>query len=258
MKGDSPLITLPIAAVIGTVIMVGMPLVARMQPKPPDDPWLKIRPPTYESGGQVLHNGKPIKGAVVTFVSTFENPHRTYSSTGVTNSEGRFLLNAFRGQIGAPAGPQKISILYMIPTGKILYDPYFESEPLELEEGEEPPHNEQELCYPEDPGIPEMTSGIPARYSDPETSGLTETITPNGPNQFVLKVFGDAEPPDPRQNAYYYDDEYEYDAEEGALAQPADASQAHEETGPPADASAETGSVDLPTDEVATGPEDAA
>ena len=251
MKGDSPLITLPIAAVIGTVIMVGMPLVARMQPKPPDDPWLKLRPPTYESSGQVLHNGEPIKGAVVTFVSTFENPHRTYSSTGVTNSEGRFLLNAFRGQIGAPAGPQKISILYMIPTGKMLYDPYFESEPAELEEGEESP-----FFYPEDPGVPEMTSGIPVRYSDPETSGLTATITPDGPNQFVLKVFGDAEPPDPRQTPYYYD-EYEFDSEEGALALPGDASPVHEETGSPPDASAETDSVAPPSDEVPTAPEEA-
>jgi hypothetical protein len=137
----------------------------------------------------------------------------------------------------------------MIPTGKMLYDPYFESEPAELEEGEESP-----FFYPEDPGIPEMTSGIPARYNDPETSGLTATITPDGPNQFVLKVFGDAEPPDPRQNPYYYD---EYDAEEGVPAPPGDASQVYEGTGPPADVSAENGSVALPPDEVATGPEDA-
>ena len=186
MKGESQLITLPVAAVIGTLIMIGMPIVARMQPKPPDDPWLKLRPPTAEAGGQVLHNGQPIKGAVVCFTSTFENPHRTYSAIGVTNSDGRFLLNAFRGTIGAPVGPQKVSVQYMVPTGRVFKDPMFEND----------------LYYGEDPGIPEMASGIPRRYSDAETSGLTATITAEGPNDFLFELVGPPEPPDPRDNPY--------------------------------------------------------
>lgn len=186
MKSDSQLITLPVAAVLATLIMVGMPLIARMQPKPPNDPWFKLRPPTYESGGRVLHNGKPIKGAVVCFTSTFENPHRTYSAMGVTNADGRFLLNAFRGVIGAPAGLQRVSIQYMVPTGRVFHDPMLENEPL----------------YDEDLGFPEMASGIPRHYSDAETSGLTVTITEDGPNDFLFELVGDAEPPDPRDNPF--------------------------------------------------------
>lgn len=186
MKGESQLITLPVAAVIATLIMVGMPLIARMQPKPPDDPWLKLRPPTYEAGGRVLHNGKPIKGAVVCFTSTFENPHRTYSAMGVTNADGRFLLNAFRGVIGAPPGPQTVSIQYLVPTGRVFHDPMFESDPL----------------YGDDPGFPEMASGIPRHYSDPETSGLTATITEHGPNDFLIELVGEGEPPDPLDNPF--------------------------------------------------------
>ena len=186
MKGESQLITLPVAAVVATLIMVGMPIVARMQPKPPDDPWLKLRPATYEAGGQVLHNGKPIKGAVVCFTSTFENPHRTYLATGVTNADGRFLLNAFRGVIGAPPGPQTVSIQYMVPTGRVFKDPMFENDPF----------------YGENPGIPEMASGIPRHYGDAETSGLTATITADGPNNFLFELVGPAESPDPRDNPY--------------------------------------------------------
>lgn len=186
MKGESQLITLPVAAVIGTLIMIGMPIVARMQPKPPDDPWLKLRPPTAEAEGRVLHNGQPIKGAVVCFTSTFENPHRTYSAIGVTNSDGRFLLNAFRGTIGAPIGPQQVSIQYMVPTGRVFKDPMFENDPY----------------FGEAIGIPEMASGIPRRYSDAETSGLTATITEGGPNDFLFELVGPAEPPDPRDNPY--------------------------------------------------------
>lgn len=186
MKGESQLITLPVAAVIGTLIMIGMPIVARMQPKPPDDPWLKLRPPTAEAGGRVLHNGKPIKGAVVSFTSTFKNPHRTYSAIGVTNLDGRFLLNAFRGTIGAPIGPQQVSVQYMVPTGRVFKDPMFEND----------------LYFGEDPGIPEMASGIPRRYGDAETSGLTATITAEGPNDFLFELVGPAEPPDPLDNPY--------------------------------------------------------
>lgn len=186
MKGESQLITLPVAAVIGTLIMVGMPIVARMQPKPPDDPWLKLRPPTAEAGGRILHDGQPIKGAVVCFTSTFEDPHRTYSAIGVTNSDGRFLLNAFRGTIGAPLGPQTVSIQYMVPTGRVFKDPMFENDPY----------------FGEDPGIPEMASGIPRRYSDAETSGLTATITAEGPNDFLFELVGPGEPPDPHDNPY--------------------------------------------------------
>ena len=189
MKGDSPLITLPVAAVIGTVIMVGMPVISRIQPRKPDDPWVKLRPPTAETGGQVLHNGKPIKGALVFFISTFENPHRTYSASGVTNSEGRFLLNAFRGQIGAPLGPQQVSIQYMLPTGRLYYDPAAVDDP-------------EDPYFFDDPGIPEMASGIPSYYSDMKTSGLTATITADGPNQFLFELVGDAELPDPRDNPY--------------------------------------------------------
>ena len=191
MKAESQLITLPVAAVIGTLIMIGMPIMARMQPKPADDPWLKLRPPTSEAGGRVLHNGQPIKGAVVCFIPTFENPHRTYSAIGVTNSEGRFLLNAFRGVIGAPVGPQQGTIQYRVPTGRVLKDPMLASE-----------------LYPddpnfyEDPGIREMASGIPRSYSEPETSGLTATITAEGPNDFLFNLVGPAEPPDPRDNPF--------------------------------------------------------
>ena len=208
MKGDSPLITLPVAAVIGTVIMVGMPVISRMQPKKPDDPWVQLRPPTAEAGGQVLHNGRPIKGAVVSFVSTFEDPHRTYTATGVTNSEGRFLLNTFRGQIGAPVGPQLVSVQYMLPTGRFYQDPTYVDDP-------------DDPFYYEDPGIPEMASGIPRFYSNIETSGLTATVTADGPNQFVFQLVGDAEPPDPRDNPYFeghWEDPEDLDGQDNAAA----------------------------------------
>ncbi len=237
MKAESQLVTLPVAAVIGTLIMIGMPIMARMQPKPPDDPWLKLRPPTSEAGGRVLHHGQPIKGAVVCFISTFENPHRTYSAIGVTNSEGRFLLNAFRGVIGAPVGPQQVTIQYMVPTGRVFRDPMFESE-----------RYLDDLQFYEDPGIREMASGIPRRYSEPETSGLTAAITADGPNDFLFNLVGPAEPPDPRDNPFAADAMFiEGNAGEFSAAAGVD-TQAKPTDRRSASADAEATGADLPTD----------
>lgn len=237
MKAESQLITLPVAAVIGTLIMIGMPIMARMQPKPPDDPWLKLRPPTSEAGGKVLHHGQPIKGAVVCFISTFENPHRTYSAIGVTNSEGRFLLNAFRGVIGAPVGPQQVTIQYMVPTGRVFKDPMFESE-----------HYADDLQFYDDPGIREMASGIPRRYSEPETSGLTATITAEGPNDFLFNLVGPAEPPDPRDNPFAPDVMFS-EGNENAFSPDTEVDgQAYPTDRQPISADAEATGTDLPTE----------
>jgi hypothetical protein len=66
-----------------------------------------------------------------------------------------------------------------------------------------------------------MTSGIPRFYSNIETSGLTATVTADGPNQFVFQLVGDAEPPDPRDNPYFeghWEDPEDLDGQDNAAA----------------------------------------
>ena len=50
---------LPLAAFLAALIMLGMPALARLHPKPADDPWLKLRPPLHPVAGTLLFDGKP-------------------------------------------------------------------------------------------------------------------------------------------------------------------------------------------------------
>jgi hypothetical protein len=63
---------LPLAAVIAILIMVGMPLLARLQPKKEVDYWQRVRPETYPASGRVLYEGRPVVDAVVVFHTTVE------------------------------------------------------------------------------------------------------------------------------------------------------------------------------------------
>lgn len=169
--------SLPLAVVIAILIMVGMPLLARLQPKPEDDYWRRVRPETYPASGRVLFEGKPVVDAIVVFHTTVAATGYSYSAIGSTDAEGRFWLRTFNDGYGAAAGRHQITVQKMVPTGRIIEGTAYEGGPE----------------FPGFPGEPEMISALPERFADTTTAGLFTTVTEDGPNEFVIRLT--AEPP---------------------------------------------------------------
>lgn len=201
---------LPLAAFLAAVIMLGMPALARLQPKPADDPWLKLRPPLHPVAGTLLHDGKPVVGAVVTFVAQMEEEEgRQYMAVSATDKDGRFWLRTYSSHgDGAVAGRHSIKVERLVPTGRMLagsglhsaldlgtVPPWLDSA---IESGTGSDQMDSASMNPfmgcsAFPGMPEMINVLPPRFADERTSGLTAEVTAEGPNEFLIQL--SSEPP---------------------------------------------------------------
>jgi hypothetical protein len=207
---------LPVAAFLAALIMLGMPALARLHPKPADDPWLKLRPPLHPVAGTLLFDGKPVVGAVVTFVAQAGEgvEDREYLAVSATDSDGRFWLRTFSSQgDGAVAGRHSIKVERFVATGRMLagsgmtslmeignIPPWFDldarrgaTEPKEGESRFDPTMCDPMTGYSAFPGMPEMVNILPSRFADENTSGLSAEVTVDGPNEFLIEIY--AEPP---------------------------------------------------------------
>ena len=198
---------LPLAALLAVLIMVGMPALARLNPKPAHDPWLKLRPQLHPVAGTLIVDGNPVAGAVVTFVSQTEEDGREYLAVSATDKDGRFWLRTFSSHgDGAVAGRHVIKVEQMVPTGRMIQGDGMTSI---LDIGAIPPWLDSERASePADrwsdsmtdpmmgagafPGMPELVNILPSRFADEKTSGLTAEVTVEGPNEFLIQL--DSEP----------------------------------------------------------------
>lgn len=210
---------LPLAALLAAVIMVGMPALARLHPKPADDPWLKLRPQLHPVAGTLVWDGKPVAGASVTFVLQTEEEGREYLAVSSTDQDGRFWLRTFSSHgDGAVAGIHGIKVEKMVPTGRMLMGPgmgsvldigaipfWLNPEVLPGTAGHgmdpammdpamlDPMMMDPMMGYCPFPGMPEMVNILPARFADEMTSGLVAEVNANGINEFRIELF--TEPP---------------------------------------------------------------
>lgn len=134
---------------------------------PREDEWTRQRPKVYKASGVVLQDGKPVTDAVV----TFRPEEGEFSGTGYTNPEGRFQLKTFRDNDGVTAEKFKVTVakIEWVPIGgTVANDP-----------------------------VPGGGSGtVPLKrvlhtaekYSEHETTELTATVTPDGPNEFTFEL----------------------------------------------------------------------
>ena len=133
-----------------------------------EDKWTRMRPAVYPATGFVEYAGQPVDAAMVTFLSGRDDgtDAEAQMAFGRTDAAGRFRLRRYREYEGAVAGDYRVTV------SKVVY------------QDATPPNGDPERDYP-----PIEKSVLPARYRDPDTSLLTATVTPEGPNsfRFILK-----------------------------------------------------------------------
>jgi hypothetical protein len=199
---------LPLAAFLAVLIMVGMPALARLNPKPAEDPWLKLRPPLHPVAGTLVFEGKPVAGAVVTFVAQTAEEGREHLGVSATDQDGRFWLRTFSSHgDGAVAGRHLIKVEQLVPTGRMLSGDGVTSimdigtipawltseQAAESADSQRDSMTESMMYGGIFPGMPEVVNILPPRFADEKTSGLTAEVTVEGPNEFLIQLH--AEPP---------------------------------------------------------------
>lgn len=130
-----------------------------------EDKWSRARPRTVRAAGVVEYQGKPVEGAIVTFISRVEDRNREYDARGYTDAKGRFRLKTFREDDGAVVGTHRVRI---------------EKDTMEATSASTnggPAASAMKLIR-----------HLPKRYGSFDTSGLTAEVTQKGPNQFVFQL----------------------------------------------------------------------
>lgn len=120
------------------------------------------RPKTVAVKGTVTYNGDPVEGASVVFFKEQGAP-----ATGETDADGVFVLTTFERHDGAVPGDYVVTVAKM----------------------ESAPDRTGDDRFPEKSSSTEKPKSlIPAKYSEPKASGLSETVSVSGPNEFQFDL----------------------------------------------------------------------
>jgi len=121
------------------------------------------RPPVFKVTGKVTLSGKPVVNADVTFI----HDETKRAAFGKTNDQGIYKLTTFAANDGAVEGKHSIKVVDIPPpaTTPAIAD----TESPEYQ----PPGIGQDT-------MPKPKSNLPAKYSDPATSGLFGVVNADG------------------------------------------------------------------------------
>ncbi len=122
--------------------------------------------------GAVTFQGKPVVGAQVTFMA----PDAARAAFGVTDAEGKFRLSTFGTEDGAVVGNHTVTVAKPTETGS--------GETMSPDD----PDGGYAAAMAQAAARPAVKSELPAKYADPQTSGLTADVTAAGPNEFTLAL----------------------------------------------------------------------
>lgn len=104
--------------------------------------------------GQVLYHNQPAQHATVIFHPQGGSEEvQTLRPHGTVDAEGNFVLTTYDPDDGAPAGDYKVTVIWPGESPEDALD------------AEDPEH------------VPSGPDRLQGRYKDPETSGLTATVT---------------------------------------------------------------------------------
>jgi hypothetical protein len=110
---------------------------------------------TVPVSGEVTYQGRPLEGYQVTFMP--EGGRRP--AVGVTDAAGKFILGTNDVGDGAPPGKSKVAFVWIPPRS---------GEP------------GQETINDNPDKLPKPKVKIPAKYSDPEKSGIVQDVPSRG------------------------------------------------------------------------------
>lgn len=128
--------------------------------------------------GTVTLDGKPIEGAIVTFVPV--NEAQGLPATGTTDKDGRFTLTAMGGGKRGAAGAGTLPGEYYVGVVKDIF------------EGDDAEDSPPEGQFPEESSDepstePQVKHIVPTKYNDPKTSGIKVTVK-EGDNDIKIEL----------------------------------------------------------------------
>ena len=136
-------------------------------------------PKTYKVSGTVKQGGRPVEGALVTFVPAQGNK----SAVGSTNASGEYKLSTFGPSDGALPGAYKISITkttVVAPSPSALPQGVIASG--EISDSYAPPTTS-------DSGAKVANkNSLPVKYASEQTSGLIATVGESDKNVFDFEL----------------------------------------------------------------------
>lgn len=137
-------------------------------------------PKTFKVTGTVTLGGKPVDGAMVTFVPSSGQK----VAIGSTNADGQFKLSTFNPSDGAQPGEYKVTVT------KFSVPPTGSPPPLEpgvladgnITESYAPPKANERAEASKDKNL------LPEKYASDATSGLIATVAENNGNNFDFEL----------------------------------------------------------------------
>jgi hypothetical protein len=130
-------------------------------------------PETVPVAGTVTYKGAPVEGAQVSFMA----PGAPRAAIGTTNSQGKFQLTTFEENDGAVIGKHAVTI---------------------SKSGADQPAGGMDAMNPSDAygqamgaaasGTGAEEGELPARYANPQSSGLEAEVTRDGTNDFTFPL----------------------------------------------------------------------
>jgi hypothetical protein len=132
------------------------------------------RPPTYPVTGTVTFQGKPVAGAVISFVPTDENGA---GASAIADTEGKYELTTWEAGDGARPGEYRVKVSAQ---EQAAVDPSKLVRNLSSEE-------EQKIYVESKKAPPPAKRLIPSKFENEETSGLTHKVEAK-PTTFDIKI----------------------------------------------------------------------
>ena len=132
------------------------------------------QPATYRVTGTVTMQGKPVDGAVITFVPT---SNEGTAASAITDSNGKYALTTWSAGDGARPGEYRVKVNKQEQTA---IDPAKVVKNLTIEE-------EQKIYVENKKPRPPAKSLIPSKYQDESSSGLSHTV-PNSSSTFDIEI----------------------------------------------------------------------
>lgn len=135
------------------------------------------RKPTYKVTGKVTLAGAPVAGATVTFYPA-ENQR---APTGQTDENGEYVMSTYEYGDGAMEGQYGIAVFKAV---------------MKKDNSSAEGDHEAIASGQADPGAGHAASdddeasasAVPMRYTNPDDSGFSANVTPDGENRFDLEM----------------------------------------------------------------------